>query len=293
MTKNFAAIILLFAFVSPCLSHASGERITATARQIEAELGARVGLAIHDTGSGEIWSHRADERFPMASTFKVLACGALLARADAGQENVGRQVEIRRSDLVTHAPVTQSRVGTTMSLDALCDATMRTSDNTAANKVLDALSGPEAVTRFARSLGDRTTRLDRRETALNEGAPGDPRDTTSPAAMAATLRRLVLGDALSVASRAQLTQWLVANEVGGPLLRAGLPHDWRVGDRTGAGGHGTRGIVAVIWPTGRAPLIAVVYITGATASMDRRNAAIASIGKALAETVSAIPGKRR
>lgn len=285
MTRTLAVYFMAIVAGMSHLAHASDGPIVEAARQIEADLNARVGLAIIDTGSGQSWQYRADERFPVASTFKVLACGALLARVDAGTEDIGKLVEIRQSDLVAHAPITQARVGQSMSLHALCDATMRTSDNPAANKVLDALGGPEGVTRFARTVGDETTRLDRRETALNEGAPGDPRDTTSPSAMAATLRKLILGDALSPGSRAQLTQWLVTNEVGGPLLRAGIPADWRIGDRTGAGGNGTRGIVAVIWPPNRPPLVAAIYITQTAASMDVRNAAIASIGKALAATM--------
>jgi len=284
MKKIFIVLLLMFA-AAPNFAAASDDRIGDAARQIEASLNARVGLTIHDTGSGKRWEYRADERFPMASTFKVLACAALLARADAGQDNIERLVRIAQSDLVTWSPVTEGRVGDEMRLRALCKATMRVSDNTAANKILDALGGPGALTAFMRSLGDGTTRLDRRETELNEGEPGDPRDTTSPATMAASLKKLVLGDALSPSSREQLTEWLVGNEVGGPLLRAGIPGDWRIGDRTGAGGHGTRGIVAFIWRPERAPIIAAIYITQTKASMDERNAAIASIGRALTETI--------
>lgn len=268
---------------------ASEQGIVAAARQVETRLGARVGLVVHDTGSGQTWRHRADERFPMASTFKVLACGALLARVDAGKESLDRLVRIEQDDLVTYSPVTEKNVGRDMMLGDLCDATMRTSDNTAANKVLDALGGPDAVTRFTRTLGDETTRLDRRETDLNEAMPGDPRDTTSPEAMAASLQKLVLGDALAKPSRDQLVGWLVGNEVGGPLLRAGLSPDWRIGDRTGAGGHGTRGVAAVLWPPERAPVVAVVYITETTATMDERNAAIAGIGKVIAATIANAP----
>ena len=284
MKKLFVTALLLAAAL-PQFAAASDDRIIEATRKAEAWLGARVGLAIHDTGSGESWLHNADERFPMTSTFKVLACAALLARADAGKEDMERLVGITQGDLVTWSPVTEGRVGGEMSLNALCDATMRMSDNTAANKVLHALGGPAAVTAFVRSLNDETTRLDRRETDLNEGTPGDPRDTTSPAAMAASLQALVLGDALSPSSREKLTEWLVANEVGGPLLRAGIPGNWRIGDRTGAGGHGTRGIVAVIWPPEHAPLVAAIYITQTKASMDERNEAIATIGRVLADTI--------
>ena len=225
----------------------------------------------------------------MDSTFKVLACATLLARSDAGDEDRNRRVPIAHADLVVYSPETEAWVGQEITLEALCSATMRTSDNTAANKVLEALGGPEAVTTFLRSIGDEVTRLDRREPDLNEAAPGDPRDTTSPAAMANSLQDLVLGEALSPTSRETLTEWLVGNEVGGPLLRAGIPEDWLIGDRTGAGGHGSRGVAAVIWPPGQAPMVAVIYITQTEASMDLRNEAIATIGRALAETVSATP----
>jgi beta-lactamase class A len=168
----------------------------------------------------------------------------------------------------------------------MCRETLRTSDNTAANKVLEALGGPQAVTAFLRKVGDTTTRLDRNEPELNEGKPGDDRDTTTPAAMAATLKTLLLDNVLEPAYRAQLKDWLIADEVGGPLLRAGVPASWIVADRTGAGGFGTRGIIAVMWPPKREPVVAAIYLTGTKASMDDRNRAIADIGRAIGETIA-------
>lgn len=289
-TGHLPAVLFLALCAAQALPVAAAENpVIDAARQAEKQLDARVGLAVLDTGTGARWLYRARERFPMASTFKVLACGALLARSDVGSEDRSRRVPITRSDLVTYSPVTEGWVGQEVTLDALCAATLRTSDNTAANKVLEALGGPAAVTAFLRAIGDPATRLDRWETELNEAAPGDERDTTTPAAMVNSLRALLLGDALSPSAQKTLTAWLVDNEVGGPLLRAGIPADWRIGDRTGAGGHGTRGVVAIIWPPDRAPLIAAVYITQTEASMAQRNEAIASIGKALADAVRARP----
>lgn len=255
-------------------------------KQVEANLAAKVGLFILDTRDNRTWHHRADDRFPMASTFKVLACGALL---DKGADVLNRKIVIQKSDLLDYAPVTSGMVGSKVAASDLCGITMRTSDNTAANKVLDVLGGPPSVTAFLRKVGDQTTRLDRNEPSLNEGAPGDARDTTTPRAMATTLANLVLGTALDLNARRQLTRWLESNEVGGPLLRAGVPPDWRVADRTGAGGHGTRGLVAVMWPPKRAPIVATIYITQTRASMDDRNAAIALIGKAIAAEVMSRP----
>ena len=153
------------------------------------------------------------------------------------------------------------------------------SDNTAGNLLLDSFGGPAGLTGYLRSLGDLVTRLDRWETALNEAVPGDPRDTTTPLAMLETLRKLLLGDALSSASREQLIAWLIANKTGDKRLRAGVPAGWRVGDKTGSGERNTANDVAVIWPPGRPPIIAAAYYTQSRASDDERNAVIAEIGR--------------
>ena len=257
------------------------------AREIENRLGARVGLAVYDTGRNASWLYHADQRFPMTSTFKALACGALLHQVDTGRTALNRTLPIAEFDLIPYAPVMEKLVGQEVSLATICAAALHTSDNVAGNKVLESIGGPDGLTGFLRSIGDATTRLDRREPDLNEATPDDARDTTTPAAIAATsLRALVLGDALSSSSRKQLMAWLVANEVGGPLLRAGLPGDWQIGNRTGAVGYGSRGVIAVLWPPGRAPIVAAIYITGADASMDRRNLAIAELGIALVTDIT-------
>jgi beta-lactamase class A/beta-lactamase class A CARB-5 len=244
----------------------------------EQKLDARIGVAISDLQTGRIWEHRSNERFPMASTFKVLACAALLSKRDeAGEETIS----VSASDLVPYSPVTEQLVGQVVKATDMCAATMRTSDNTAANMVLAVVGGPTAVNSFLRSIGDFETRLDRVEPEVNQGLPEDPRDTTTPKAISATLRSLVLGDALRSDERETLTSWLLSNEVGGPLLRAAVPPSWKVADRTGAGGYGTRSIVAVMWPPGKLPVVAAIYITNTEATIEQRNAAIADIGKAI------------
>ncbi|MDR3462507.1 MAG: class A beta-lactamase, partial [Beijerinckiaceae bacterium] len=222
------------------------------------------------------------ERFPMCSTFKVIACGAVLARVDAGREDLNRRIRFEAGDLVPYSPVTKDRVGGDgMTLAELCKAALTQSDNTAANLILASLGGPAAVTAFARALGDSVSRLDRVETALNAATPGDPRDTTTPDAMVDNLRALVVDGRLSARSRDQFSEWLVANQTGGARLRAGLPQDWRVGDKTGSGDWGTTNDVAVVWPPGRKPLILCVYLTNTKASVDDRNATIAAVGRAV------------
>lgn len=266
----------------------AADELAARMAGIEKRLGGRVGVAILDTETGRRWNRRADERFPMCSTFKLLACATVLARVDGGQENLGRRIRFQARDIVAHSPVTKDRVGGDgMTLAELCEATMTLSDNTAANLILDSFGGPSGVTGFARSLGDSMTRLDGWETDLNDATPGDPRNTTTPAAMMESLRSLVLGDRLSPRSRDQLVAWMVANKTGNAKLRAGLPKDWRIGDKTGAGNHGSTNDVAVIWPTGRKPVFVSVYMTETTASFNDCNVGFADIGRALRTVLAA------
>lgn len=274
---------LVFAGLSFNTLGAEPHLLIQAAQQAESSLQARVGLAVLDTADGQRWQYRADERFPMASTSKALICAALLAR---GQGAMKTAWLVQQESIQSYSPTTEKMVGEYVPAAQLCAITMRNSDNTAANGVLEMLGGPAAVTSFVRTVGDSVTRLDRNEPTLNEARPGDPRDTTTPQAMVQTLQNLVLGDALEPHARERLIAWLRNNEVGGPLLRAGVPEDWTMADRTGAGGFGTRGVVAVIWPPKRAPLIAAVYVTETEAPMEDSNTAIAMIGKAIAASVA-------
>ncbi len=274
---------LVFAGLSFNTLGAEPHLLIQAAQQAESSLQARVGLAVLDTADGQRWQYRADERFPMASTSKALICAALLAR---GQGAMKTAWLVQQEAIQSYSPTTEKMVGEYVPAAQLCAITMRNSDNTAANGVLEMLGGPAAVTSFVRTVGDSVTRLDRNEPTLNEARPGDPRDTTTPQAMVQTLQNLVLGDALEPHARERLIAWLRNNKVGGPLLRAGVPEDWTMADRTGAGGFGTRGVVAVIWPPKRAPLIAAVYVTETEAPMEDSNTAIAMIGKAIAASVA-------
>jgi beta-lactamase class A len=253
--------------------------------EIEARGGGRLGVFVRDTGIGAALEHRADERFPMCSTFKLLAAAAALKRVDQGAERLDRKIAYGPSDLLEYAPIAKAHVAEGgMTVADLCAAAIDWSDNTAGNLVLRSIGGPVGFTQFARSLGDELTRLDRNEPTLNESLPGDPRDTTSPRAMAGTMQKVLVGDALSDASRSQLQTWLIGDKVGDKRLRAGLPPSWRIGDKTGTGDRGSTNAVAIIWPPGRAPLITTVYYTGSSVSADARNAVHKEIGALIAET---------
>ncbi len=251
---------------------------------LERSAGGRLGVAVIDAGGSAALLHRADERFPMCSTFKLLASAAALKRVDAGADDLARFIPYGQADLLSYAPVTKAHVDQGgMTLGALCAAAIDWSDNTAANLILNAIGGPAGFTAFARSLGDAVTRLDRDEPTLNTAIPGDPRDTTSPLAMARDLQAVLLGVALSEASRTQLEAWLVADKVGDKRLRAGLPSNWGIGDKTGSGDHGTANTIAILRPPGRAPLLAAVYYTEGPDSMDALNA----VHKQAAEIIAA------
>jgi beta-lactamase class A len=253
--------------------------------EIEAREGGRLGVFVRDTGGGATIEHRADERFPMCSTFKLLTAAAALKRVDDGAERLDRTIAYGPNDLLEYAPIVKAHVAEGgMTVADLCAAAIDWSDNTAGNLILQSIGGPAGFTQFARSLGDELTRLDRNEPTLNESLPGDPRDTTSPRAMATNMQKVLLGDALSDASRHQLQTWLIGDKVGDKRLRAGLPPSWRIGDKTGTGDRGSTNAVAIIWPPGRAPLIATVYYTESSASVDARNAIHKAIGALIAET---------
>jgi beta-lactamase class A len=264
-------------------ARALSDTFSADFARLEQESGGRLGVAVLDTHTGVRAGHRVDERFPMCSTFKLLAAAAVLARVDAGKEHLDRRIRFEAADVVVNSAITKERTGGEgMSLAELCEAAMVVSDNTAGNLILAALGGPAALTDYARSLGDTVSRLDRLEPELNEAIPGDPRDTTSPSAMLENVRTLVLGDRLSVTSKEQLTAWLVGNKTGDTRLRAGLPRDWHVGDKTGAGERGTTNDVGIVWPPGRSPFIVSIYLTETFADAGRRNATLAAVGRAVA-----------
>lgn len=251
--------------------------------RIEQASGGRLGVAVLDTGSGFQVSHRGAERFPLCSTFKVLAAAAVLHLADTEQEMLSRRVPFGAQDLVAYSPVTKDHVdGPGMTLAELCQAALTYSDNTAGNMLLKTIGGPEGLTRYARSIGDSDTRLDRWETALNDATPGDPRDTTTPEAMLRNLQLLVFGPTLSPRMSGQLRTWLLGCMTGDARLKAGVPSDWRVGDKTGSGEFGSTNDVAVMWRPHGQPLIVTAYLTGTEASATERNATISAVGRMVA-----------
>lgn len=253
--------------------------------RIAAACGGRLGVSIFDVQTLEPFSHNGDDRFPMCSTFKLLAAGAVLKRVDEGKEQLGRLIPVTQGDVVPGSSHIKAPVPGGLTMAELCEAAMIYSDNTAANLILASLGGPQAIGAYARTLGDTMTRLDRNEPTLNEAIPGDPRDTTTPNAMLRSMQTLLIGEVLSTASKNQLTQWLVGNKTGDTRLRAGLPQGWRVGDKTGTGERGSTNDIAIIWPPNRAPILIAVYLTETSVPPEQRNATVADVARAVVKAL--------
>lgn len=246
---------------------------------LEKASGGRLGVCLWNPGSGARYGHRMDERFPMCSTVKFPLSAAVLQDADAGQLSLDQRVPVQQSDILDHSPFTGRHVGKSMTVRDLCRATMIVSDNAAANLLLPLIGGPAGLTTFLRQHGDRVTVSARNEPELNRFAAGDPRDTTSPAAMAGNLQRFLLGDVLKDASRQQLADWLIDNQTGDARLRAGLPQGWRVGDKTGSNGRDTTNDIAVLWPlAGGTPWLLVSYLQGSPLDDGGRNDILRQVG---------------
>ncbi len=276
------AFALIFSYlISTSVIAIDFQAVEKQVKKSENALSAQISVAMMNSATDEVWSYNGNKRVPITSTFKTLLCAKLLQDVDQERRALSDKVKLEKTMLVDYSPVIEGFLGEYVTLGQACSATMQTSDNTAANIVLENVGGPNALTKFIRSYGDQVTRIDRFETELNEGTPGDPRDTTSAEAMLHSIDTLLFGDALSVSSKKQLTQWMIQNTVTGNLLRSVLPEGWVIADRSGAGGYGTRSINAVVWPEDGNPWVITIYVSNTKAAFEERNKAIVEIGKTM------------
>ncbi|MFJ9555171.1 class A beta-lactamase [Nocardiopsis sp. NPDC101807] len=248
--------------------------------RLEERFDARLGVYAVDTGSGEEIVHRADERFAYCSTHKALSAGAVLRRNTL--EEMEEVVAYTADDLVGHTPITEAHVDTGMTLLEVADAAVRYSDNTAANLLLEELGGPDGFEEAMEEIGDDVIEADRIEPDLSRTAPGDTRDTSTPRAMAASLEEFTLGDALPEDRRAVLNGMLRDNTTGDEVIRAGLPDDWEVGDKTGSGSYGTRNDIAVVRPPGGDPVVIAIMSMRYEEDAEFDNALIAETAEVIA-----------
>lgn len=228
---------------------------------LEQAAGGRLGVSARNARTGATVTHRADERFPMCSTFKAMLAAAVLARQASDATLLAQRISYQKNELVTYSPITEKHLADGMTVAELCAATVQYSDNSAANFLMKLLGGPQAVTAFARSIGNDVFQLERWETELNSAIPGEVRDTTSPAAMTHSLQQLLLGNSLPSPQRQQLESWMRGNTTGDQRIRAGLPAGWSAADKTGSGAYGTVNDIGVAWSPDGTPLVIAIYYT--------------------------------
>ncbi|MFL6632321.1 MAG: class A beta-lactamase [Massilia sp.] len=276
--------VLLAALALPALAGAV-HAADAVFADLERRAGGRLGVAAWRHGGSRVLDWRGDERFPFCSTAKVMVAGTVLAHASHTPGLLGERVRYGRTDLVSWSPVTERHVDDGMTIADLCAAALHISDNTACNLLLDRIGGPAAVTAFARRIGDTAFRLDRRETALNSAIPGDPRDTTTPRAMARSLQALLLEEALAPDARRRLRDWMLANTTGKERIQAGFPADWRVADKTGTGAYGATNDVGIVFPPQGQPVIVAIYYTGTSPDAQGDSKTVAAAAAIVAQAL--------
>lgn len=253
--------------------------------QIEASSDGRIGLSAFDTADQTYIQFREGERFPFCSTFKTFVASAVLKKSVNNGSFLKKRVRFSKEEVVKsgYAPITGANIATGMTVAELCAAALQYSDNAAANLLMKELGGPQTVTSFMRSMGDHSFRLDRWEPQLNSAIPGEILDTTTPAAMTKSLYRLALGDGLSLPLREQLQTWLKGNTTGNSRIRAGIPRDWIVGDKTGTCSYGTTNDIGIIWPPNGNPIVVTIFYTQNSKDAAPRNDVIAEVTRALVE----------
>ena len=251
--------------------------------KLEEKYDANLGVFALDTGTNKTVTYHPDERFAYASTHKALAVGALLHQKSI--EDLNERIFYTRDDLVNYNPITEKHVDTGMTLRELADASLRYSDNTAGNLILQQLGGPDGFKEALEKIGDDVTLPERFEPDLNEVNPGETHDTSTPRALAASLQKYVLGQALPEDKRALLTDWMKRNTTGDALIRAGVPKSWEVADKTGAGSYATRNDIAILWPPKGDPIVLAILSNRAEKDAEYNDKLIAEAAKQAVKTL--------
>jgi beta-lactamase class A len=284
--RELLAGVIGAAIASAIASEASAASPDALLKRIRVGIGGRLGVHALDTQSGKRWGLDENSRYAMASTFKLPLAAALLWQVDRKAFTLEHNLAIEARDLLPNSPVVDARLaagGDSMNIRDLCAAAVTQSDNAAANVLLDGIGGPSALNDFFRTIGDEVSRLDRKEPALNQNVPGDPRDSTTPRAMVDSMLRIFTQDVLSIPSRALLLDWMVASRTGLDRVRAGLPRSWNPGDKTGTGEYGAFNDLVIAYPPRRRPVLVAVYMSESKLPAKDLAAAHAEIGTLIAK----------
>jgi len=278
--------VLTISFLSaPLLVFAHPEHVKPIAKQekltmLENSFGGRVGIYAINLANNQRIEYRAEERFPLESTFKVIEVSAILSKSMQNSHLLQQKIIYTKKDLVFWSPESEKHITDGMTISELCAATMMYSDNTAANLLMKKLGGPQAVTAYARSMGDKTFRIDGWEPKLNSN-PLDLHDTSTPTAMGKSLQQSIFGNILGLSQREQLINWMKGNTTGETRIRAGVPKGWIVADKTGSGSYGISNDIGIIWPPKCSPIIVAIYTVHNKKDATGRDDIIASVTRLL------------
>ncbi len=252
--------------------------------QLERDYSAKLGVYALDTETNKEVLYRSDDRFLYCSTSKALLAGIVLQQNSL--EQLKQVVRYSSDDILSYAPVTKEHVEQGMTLEEICIAALRFSDNTAANLLFNHIGGPTGFKSALNKLGDNITEPVRLEPHLNEVIPGDNSDTSTPRQLAIDLQAYTTGNALTEDKRKMLIEWMTGNATGKQMIRAGAPADWLVADKSGSGSYGTRNDIAIVMPPNRKPIIIAIMSTHAEKEAKYNDQLIAQAAKIVFDSLA-------
>ncbi len=256
----------------------------------------RIGVAAIDLSSGRSVTVLGEQPFPMASTSKVAIVATFLDLVDRGKlrltDSFPLMIPVPSAKFA--GPVAPVRAGQSLSAQGLIELTITRSDNQATDALLAAVGGPTAVNRWLRKTANAGIRLDRDiatlvrdDGAVNPATTIDPRDSSTPLAMARLLTGLYQGQWLSAHSRAVLMGAMSRCVTGRHRMRAMLPEGARALHKTGTLSNTSSDVGIIETPDGRAFAVAI-YVTG-QGGKPNRDSRIATIARALYDGYQATP----
>ncbi len=322
MKKRVALALLLSLVWLPIPAGAQGTKNLerAVARLARASGGTLGVTAIHVETGRRVALNGAD-RFPMASVYKFPIALRLLQRVERGEVRLDDAVKLGEFDFrIGHSPIAEMANNTpvTFTVGRLLELMLGESDNTASDAMLRLAGGPAAVTARLRELGIQGIDINRPEGQLimehrgvREYPPEsqwtlamferlnqkisqaereaawhryveDPRDTSSPDAMADLLVKLHRREVLTAAPNVERVLRIMTETPTGPArLKGLLPAGTLVAHKTGSMGGTTNDVGIITLPDGAGHLAIAVFVKGSPKEQPERERAIAEIARTI------------
>jgi beta-lactamase class A len=249
-------------------------------RAIGAQAGGAVGLAVTHVETGETVSVNGTKPLPLYSVFKLPLAVTVLKDVEAGRLLLDRKVRVTPADVApgSAANTERWREPVDRTVGELLELSIRESDNTSSDKLLELVGGPESVTERVRSLGfpGIDVRMSVREMSARRRVGAN---TGSALAVAALLTSLQQGQVLKPETRALLLDHMTQATTGRRRLRGELPPGTPVADKTGTGTDGTNDVGLITLPDGT-HLAMTVLISGSKRSAEKQEDVIAALARA-------------